>query len=523
MNRRDALFGIGIGAFGLAAARLSSAIPDRRLLTSSFDPDVDLVLTAAPGDTQILAGARTRVWRFTGTVLKGPASSLQVIPDSFLGPVIRVRKGQRVRIRFRNDLPEPSIVHWHGLDVPEAADGHPHLAVASGAEYVYEFEVINRAGTYWYHPHPHGRTGSQVYQGLAGILVVTDDEEAALSLPGGAEDLVCVVQDRTFDANNQLTYLSGGMMDRMHGLLGDRMLVNGRERSTLSLSTRAYRIRLLNASNSRVYKLMWDDGTPMTVISADGGLLDQPLSQPYLTLAPSQRADVILDLSKHTVGKTVQLRSAPFSSSEVSIDEGAGMGGGRGMGGMRAMGGMGAGAVPNGASLLLMTVNVARKVASTFRLPARLVSAGPAVRAEPSAPVRRIALDFRAGQWLLGGRSFEMMEVAPDEMVRAESTHIWEVANVGGMMGQQMAHPFHVHGTQFRVMKRSRPANADTPERSVREGLVDDGWRDTVLVLPHDTVQLQIRFTRYPGLFLYHCHILEHEDAGMMRNFRVTA
>lgn len=123
----------------------------------------------------------------------------------------------------------------------------------------------------------------------------------------------------------------------------------------------------------------------------------------------------------------------------------------------------------------------------------------------------------------MGGRSFEMMAVAADEIVKAESTQIWEVVNVGGMMGQQMAHPFHVHGCQFRVLSRSRPVDAVTPPNSVREGVIDDRWRDTVLVLPHDTVRLQMRFTRYSGLYLYHCHILEHEDAGMMRNFRVTA
>ena len=112
--------------------------------------------------------------------------------------------------------------------------------------------------------------------------------------------------------------------------------------------------------------------------------------------------------------------------------------------------------------------------------------------------------------------------LADDENVRARSTHIWEVSNVGGMMGQQMAHPLHVHGTQFRVLSRTRPPGAASPPLSVRAGLVDDGWRDTVLVLPNDTVRLQLRFTGYPGLFLYHCHILEHEDAGMMRNFQVS-
>ena len=519
MKRRDALLGIGAGA----AAMFTGVPPFRWPLalidaTDRFEPDVEISLVAAPAELQIMPGARTRVWRFTGSVLKGPTTALQTMPNSYLGPVLRLKRGQKVRIRFHNNLPEPSIVHWHGLDVPETADGHPRFAVAPGSEYVYEFEVINRAGTYWYHPHAHGTTGKQVYQGLAGVLIVTDDEERALALPDGANDLMCVLQDRTFDSQNQFKYLVGGMMDRMHGLLGANMLVNGQSPSVLSLATRAYRLRLLNASSSRIYKLTWDDGTPMTIISADGGLLEKALEQPFLTLAPSQRADVILDLSKHAVGRSVQLRSAPYQSSEVSIDEG-GMMGGR-MGGM--MGGAMGGGVSNGASLLLMTVNIARKEAAAFRMPARLASYGDEWAAQSGLPVRKVTLDFAAGQWLLGGRAFDMTGVADDERVRAGSTHIWEVSNVGGMMGQQMAHPLHVHGTQFRVLSRTRPPGATSPSQSVRVGLVDDGWKDTVLVMPNDIVRLQLRFTRYPGLYLYHCHILEHEDAGMMRNFQVS-
>ncbi len=535
MKRRDMLF--GLGALGLSVAHRDPVALFRRLGRSdAFEPDVELALEAAAGDVQIRSGARTRVWKFSGRVLKGPTTSIQTHVDSFLGPTIRLRKGQKVRIRFRNALPEPSIVHWHGLDVPEAADGHPHLAIGPGAEYVYEFEVLNRAGTYWYHPHPHGRTGSQVYQGLVGMLIVSDEADEALALPRGADDMVCVLTDRTFDAQNQFAYLSGGMMDRMHGLLGDRMLVNGTENATWPLATRAYRIRLLNASSSRVYKLAWDDGTPMTLIGSDGGLLERPIEQPFVTLAPSQRADVILDLSQRATGTTVRLRSAPFTASEVSIDEGGMMGGMTGgmTGGMmgggsgRGMrGGMGNaapdGPVPNGAPLTLVTVNITRREASTFRMPTRLASYGDAWAEVPNAPVRRVALDFRAGQWLLGGKSYDMLDVAPDEIVRAGSTHIWEIANVGGMMGRQMAHPLHIHGTQFRVLSRTRPADATSPENSVREGLIDSGWRDTVLVMPRDTVRIQIRFTSYTGLFLYHCHILEHEDMGMMRNFRVVS
>ena len=506
MKRREMLHGLGVTAIGLAAGRLPSVF---RRQSATAEPDVDLTLTAAPDRVQILPGAATDVWRFTATLHKGPAGTLQAVPGSYLGPTIRLRQGQKVRIRFRNELPEESIVHWHGLDVPESADGHPRLAIGTGAEYVYEFEVTNRAGTYWYHPHPHHRTGRQVYRGLAGLLLVTDSEESALELPGGEAELAWVLQDRTFDARNQLVYLADGMMDQMHGLLANRPLVNGASAPRVELATRAYRIRLLNGSSSRVYKLAWDDGTPMTVIGVDGGLLERPLEQKYLTLAPAQRADVILDLSRHAVGSSVQLRSAPFGESEVDATQ-------DGM-----MRGAGAGRTPNGVSLLLATVSISRKASSPFRLPPSLSSYGSRWTPEPAAPVRRITLDFRAGQWLLGGRSFEMLEVAPEEVVAAGPPHVWEIANVGGMMGRQIAHPFHVHGAQFRVLSRTEGAGA-APRDSVRHGLVDTGWHDTVLVLPGDTVRLQMRFTRYPGLYLYHCHILEHEDMGMMRNFRVT-
>src|SRR5688572_23054338 len=236
MHRRDLLrllsLSIVAGATGCEqpsgsagpAAFSSQTVPGAELV-----PDVELLLTAAPDEVAVLPGAPTRVWRFTGRLLKGPADTLQTLPGSYLGPVIRLRRGQHVRVRFANKLGEESIVHWHGLDVPESADGHPRLAIGHGHEYVYEFEVTNRAATYWYHPHPHMRTGAQVYQGLAGLLLVRDDEEDSLALPSGGAELLCVLQDREFDARNQLAYHGGGMMGMMammNGFLGDRVLVN---------------------------------------------------------------------------------------------------------------------------------------------------------------------------------------------------------------------------------------------------------------------------------------------------------
>jgi len=519
LTRRD-LLALGITTLAGATVRAHAWPAPQAAPRASFVPDVELVLSAAPGEARILPGRSTEVWRFAGSVVKGPASSLELIPGSYLGPTLRLRRGQKVRIRFENRLPDPSIVHWHGLDVPEAADGHPRLAVAGGAEYVYEFEVTNRAGTYWYHPHPHMQTGPQVYSGLAGLVIVSDDEEAALALPSGAQELLCVLQDRRFDANNQLVY-STTMMDMETGFLGDRVLVNGQPRPEWSLATRAYRVRVLNGSNARIYKLAWGDGTPMTVLGTDGGLLERPHTCRFVTLATGQRADLWLDLSQRPVGTKLELRSEAFTLSDAGLNmggRGMGMGMGGGMGTGRGAAMAGTAPLPLGAAVSLAAITVARRETSPAHLPDRLSTFARMAAPAAGAPVRQIPIAFRMMQWSLAGRSFEMDAVAPDETVTAGSTHIWEFINAGGPMGLQMAHPIHLHGRQFRVLGRS----GGSPTNTLRAGLVDGGLTDTVLVLPNETVRIQVPFTTHPGLYLYHCHILEHEDMGMMRNFRVV-
>jgi FtsP/CotA-like multicopper oxidase with cupredoxin domain len=492
----------------------------RAQTASATLPEVELALTAAPGEIGLLPGAPTRVWRFTGKLIRGSASTLQTLERSYLGPVIRLRRGQRVRVRFLNQLGEPSIVHWHGLDVPERADGHPRFAVNQGAEYVYDFEVSNRAGTYWYHPHPHMRTAAQVYQGLAGLLLVSDSEEDALGLPSGAGELLLVLQDRRFDGNNQLVYagaapgsgmrgrmgrgmgMGGGMarmMETMNGWVGDRMLVSGRVQPTLDVDRRTYRLRLLNGSNARFYKLAWSDGSPMTVIGGDGGLLERARTQRAVTLAPGQRADVLLDLSAHARGSDVGLQSLAFPSEDV---------GQVGMMGQTSP-------VPQGAPLTLMKLRVSGVQGPRVHVPDRLSSHD--FRELASAPVRRVPLTFVQMNWMLDGRVFDMKDVAAAETVAPGSTHIWELVNQPNPMGMAMAHPIHLHGPQFRVLSRSGGS-----ANGLREGITDVGWTDTVVVLPGETVRAQVTFSKHPGLYLYHCHVLEHEDMGMMRNFRIS-
>ena len=520
MDRRELLRLLSLSAIGGAmggGAPEGSALPlpESRQISAGvgFVPDVDLVLTAAPDEVRVLSGAPTGVWRFTGRLLKGPSGTIQTLPGSYLGPVIRLRRGQRVRVRFANRLNEDSIVHWHGLDVPDAADGHPRRAIGPGGEYVSDFVVTNRAGTYWYHPHPHMRTGAQMYQGMAGLLLVGDSEEDALALPSGAAELLCVIQDRRFDARNQLVFHSGGMMDMMTGFLGDRVLVNGQVQPTIDVDAAWHRVRLLNGSNARIYKLAWSHGLPMIVIGSDGGLLERSQHRSVLTLAPGQRTDLLLDLTRVAANTELHLESQGFAEADAGVAGGMGMMGGRMRGAMAARSN-----VPNGAPLRVMTLRTRAGSGPAFRLPERLSTFDATWSSRAGAAVRRVPLTFQRMAWLLGGRTFSMEDVAPEETVAAGSTHVWEFVNLGNGMGMEAAHPIHLHGRQFRVLDRTGGRTTN----SLRAGIVDAGWRDTVLVLPGESVRVQVTFTRYPGRYLYHCHILEHEDMGMMRNYRVT-
>ena len=355
-------------------------------------------------------------------------------------------------MRFANQLAEDSIVHWHGLDVPESADGHPRLAVGHGREYVYEFEVTNRAGTYWYHPHPHMRTGAQVYQGLAGLLLVQDDEEDRLALPSGGTELLCVIQDRQFDARNQLVFHSGVMMEMMNGFLGDRVLVNGQPQPTTEVDAAWHRVRLLNGSNARIYKLAWSRDVQMAVIGGDGGLLETPLHQQALTLAPGQRADLLLDLTGLAVGTRRASREPGICRSRRRPRRHDGHEGSRD--GMRGMAG-GRSSVPNGAPLRVMTLRTRARHGAAFRVPERLSSFDAAWAPRAGAPDPARAADVQRMEWLLDGRTFAMGDVAPEETVAAGSTQIWEFENLANPMGMEAAHPIHIHGRQFRVIDRT--------------------------------------------------------------------
>ena len=507
ISRRRFLYLTGAGTLALGTGlETIAAASNHQTARPDFRPDIEIALTAKPTEQRLFPGPNTFVWQYTGKLLKGPSQAFEIMPNSYLGPIIRAQRGDKVRIHFHNDLPDDSIIHWHGLHVPADMDGHPRHVIQQGASYTYTFEILNPAGTYWYHPHPHGQTGYQVYGGLAGLFLVSDQREQALGLPHGDYDIPLVIQDRIFDRDNQLVYLPGGMMSRMIGFLGDTVLVNGQPDFKLPVDKTAYRLRLLNGSNSRIYRLAWDDGSPLTVIGTDGGLLPQPVHRKRLMLAPGERVELWADFASYSDGARPRLVSEAFDAGPMS--------GGRGRGPM--MGGRGQ--LPLGAPLSILTAVVNSGPARLNRLPQQLV---PFERYELKAAVnadqpRRFHLAMQHMAGTINGRMFGMYDVADDEYVRLDTLEVWEFVNQRrgmGMMGMMaMPHPMHLHGKQFQVLDRYGAPFNDT---------LDAGWKDTVLVWPGERVRLLVKFETFPGLFLYHCHNLEHEDLGMMRNYEV--
>lgn len=416
------------------------------------------------------------------------------------------------------------------MHVPEKYDGHPKDVIENGETYIYEFEIMNRAGTYWFHPHPHGRTGPQVYNGLAGMLIVSDDEEEKLNLPKGEFDMPIVIQDRAFDQENQLLYLNRGRMDKMMGFMGNRIFINGKPDKNLNLKAGAtYRLRFLNASNSRFYKLGWSDGTPLTVIGIDGSLLEKPRSLPYMMLGVAERVDIWLDLKDMPKETELTMKSLPFST---------------GMMNMGMMGNMGT-TLPLGSEYDVLKITLDTLENNNIELPEKLLTLN---KIDPSEAInednpRIFKFFMRRMQWMINGRTWEETGVADEETVKLNTTEIWQLLNSGGgmmgdggmmggkgMMGNggmmkggmmQMPHPIHIHQVQFNILERDVSDMDPDVWNSVKEGFIDDGWQDTVLLMPGMKIKIIMRFEDFKGLFLYHCHNLEHEDMGMMRNYKI--
>lgn len=527
--------------------------------TPGFNADVEIEFTAHAARIPIFAaGPATQVQKYSARLIKGPQQTVLQLPGNYLGPILNFQQGQKVRVFFKNELNESSIIHWHGLHVPQHSDGHPMYSIDPGEQFVYEFDVLNRAGSSFYHSHSHNLTAEQVYRGMAGLITVTDSEEQKLELPTGEFDLPLVIQDRGFDNQNQLQYVHM-MHQRMEGFLGDTILVNGKPDAEFSVKSRAYRFRAVNGSNSRIYKLGWDDGTPLTAIGTDACLLPKPETRPYIMLAPGERVDLWLNFSGRSVGSKLVMYSLPFSGAQPGM-------GGKGMG-------MRHNKIPQGGKFAIATFKVTEKVSDSPKLPETLVPFQRLTLANVDNPGKPlpIGISMQPMRPLLNGKSFAMDKVLDFERValgsikkirifhdhdmsggksmmheaNAESHenpmrgmhmkkpmehdngggggHRMGMGGGMGMMGggmMEMAHPIHLHGQQFQILRRVTDKVRDS-YASVREGFIDSGWKDTVLVMPGEEVEIIKPFQDYKGLFLYHCHNLEHEDLGMMRQYLI--
>lgn len=432
----------------------------------------------------------------------GPGrSSVWTLNGGFPAPTIRLRRGQTARIDLENRLPEPTILHWHGLTVPQVADGHPRLAIDPGSRYAYEFTVKDRAGTYWYHPHTHGRTAPQTYMGMAGLLIVEGEEESAHELPSAEYEIPLILQDKRLGDSTSLVYNAAMGPDMMMGYLGDTAFGNGVADPTLDVKRGLYRVRILNASNARIFDLGLSNGDAFTLIRTDGGLLEAPVRLRRLMLATGERADILVDFSTQRAGERIMLRSFGF---EVPGMMGGMMGRGRGRG--RGRGGMMAGAMQGTEMDLVEFVVLDSPAESHPPLPIRF-SPIPRPELGASTPRRTFRFNSMMMNHTINGRTFDMDIV--DQRVPLGRTEVWTLVNES-----ELPHPVHIHVGQFRVVSRSGGRNRVMPWEA--------GLKDTVLVFPGEQVEVAVRFDDYPGLFLLHCHNLEHEDMGMMLNFEVV-
>ena len=473
-----------LGAGAIAAPLSRGGTPDRSRLPLAIPPTVtaqDLTLTAGQAATD-----HGSAWALNGTV-----------PS----PTIRVQQGETARILLRNELTEDTILHWHGLNVPEAADGHPRLAIGPGGTYRYEFPVVDRAGLYWYHPHTHRRTAPQVYKGMAGFLIVEDDEERALELPSGEFELPILLQDKRVSDGDAFDFRPSMGPDVMLGYLGDTPFANGTPDATVEVRRGVYRLRLLNGSNARIFDLGLSSGDPMVLIGTDGGLLEASASVDRVMMGTGERVDLLVDFSRFEAGDRVTLRSFEFDIPNM-MRPGMGMGRGRRMG-RGHMYGMGA---PQGAEMDLVEFVVSDGRGPELRpVPERLSRIG-AHRITDDSPTRSFVFNSSMMVHTINGQQFDMERV--DARVALGRPESWSLVN-----DSTVPHPVHVHAGQFRVRRRTGGRGRVMPWET--------GLKDTVLLWPGESVEISVAFNDYPGLFLFHCHNLDHEDQGMMGNFTV--
>ncbi len=456
------------------------------------------------------------------------------------GPIIEAERGERVRVKWINELPEKhflpvdrslhgshehnpevrTVVHLHGAEVEPESDGYPEAWFTRGFKKigpvfdreVYEYPNNQRAAALWYHDHALGITRLNVYAGLAGMYIIRDEHERLLNLPAGLFEIPLIICDKSFNDDGSLFYprnLSDpppqGVPDPSitPGVAGDFILVNGKVWPYLEVEQRKYRFRILNASNERFYRLKLDSGQPFIQIGSDGGLLQRPVELTEITCAPSERLDVIIDFSEQPVGTNIVLTN----DARVPFDFGAPVD-------------------PETTGKVMQFRIVELQSPDTSEVP-RFLSYIKRFQEGEAARIRDVTLDvtndsFSRLKFLLSNREFTDCITEKPILGQIE---MWRIINQGIAV-----HPIHIHLIQFQILDRipfdTATFNATGQLRFTGQPQPpspgETGWKDTVQAPPGFVTRLMMRFGPYTGRYVYHCHILEHEDYDMMRPFQVV-
>lgn len=443
---------------GRADAVAPTVVPGPQVLknVSRAAHTVEVTITASPSRLTLVPGRATDAFAYNGRVP---------------GPTLELWEGDHVIVHFRNDLPEATTIHWHGLHIPVTSDGSPYYPVQPGATFDYVFDIPGgSAGTYWYHPHPDHRTGYQIAKGLYGAVIIRSRHDP---LPKTLRENVLILADNRFAADGSIDLPSGetpqGNIDRENGREGDFLFVNGLISPTLKIrSGEVQRWRIINASAARVYRLSIP-GQTFLHVGSDGGLFEKPIEASEILVAASERVELLVRGTGAPASKTT-LQNLPYDRYIPQTKP-----------------------LNWGTTRDLLTLEYSSgKPLPPIRLPSVLRAVLPLDTSKVTA-VREISLS----QGMINGKVMDMNRVDIDAPLGA--TEIWHVENLVGM-----DHPFHLHGFQFQVLERNGVAE---PYRS---------WKDTVNVPKHETVRFVVRYDDFPGKWMFHCHILDHEDHGMM-------
>lgn len=437
-------------------------------------------LTLAKSKKSFWSGATTDTYCFNGT--------------GFWGPTIFLNQGEAVQIKVKNDLDEATTLHWHGIHLPAVMDGGPHQMIQPGATWTSSFVVKNNASTYWYHPHPHEQTQKQLTMGAGGLIIIRDPVEAKLALPRtyGVDDLPLVLTSRRFYTNDQFSH--EGDSDKY----GDYLFTNGTLDAQVSLPAQFVRLRILNAEIERGYDIGFSDDRTFHLIATDGGLVDKPVPLKRLKLMVGERVELLVDLSKDKLGSSVELMS--YNANQDFGFPGGEPGRGRPNGGYL-----------NALDFRLLHIDIAAPTAQRItRLPDTLVKNHFPSESEVAAKWETSISRFGPPEkeFAFDRKYFDMNFI--NHVVKLGSVEAWTVRN-----DRTFGHSFHVHDVQFKIVSRS---DGPVPAH-------EQGWKDT-LYLPRDaSATFVARFDDYASddaPFMYHCHMANHEDGGLMGQFLVS-